>query len=133
MMIRNLISERFAGRALTVIFSLTILFHFAVIAGLVPIDMIWGGRLKTQEELYVFESISLVLNALLLWVVIIRMNYVKISVNPKVIRVVLWLMFLLFLLNTLGNLMAFNNLETYIFTPVTFLMAVFSLRLAIKP
>lgn len=133
MMIRNLISERFAGRALTVIFSLTILFHLAVIAGLVPIDMIWGGRLKTQEALYVFESISLVLNALMLWVVIIRMNYVKISVNPKVIRVVLWLMFLLFLLNTLGNLMAFNNLETYIFTPVTFLMVVFSLRLAIKP
>ncbi|GCC51108.1 hypothetical protein SanaruYs_13280 [Chryseotalea sanaruensis] len=131
-MIRKMISERFAGLALIVIFSLTILFHLAVIAGLVPMDMIWGGRLKTQGELYVFESISIVLNAFMLWIVTIRMNYFKFSVNPKVIRVVLWLMFLLFLVNTLSNLMAFNNLETYIFTPITFILALLSFRLAIK-
>lgn len=131
-MIRNIISEHNAGRALTAIFLLTILFHFAVILGFVPIDMIWGGRLKTQEELYVFESISLVLNALMLWVVASRMGYVKVVINLKVIRVILWLMVILFSLNTIGNLMAFNNLETYIFTPITFLMALFSLRLAIK-
>jgi hypothetical protein len=131
-MIRKMISERFADLALAVIFSLILLFHLLAIAGLVPIDMIWGGRLKTQGELYVFESISIVLNALMLWIVIIRMNYFKFSINPKVIRVVLWLMFLLFLVNTLGNLMAFNNLETYIFTPITFILALLSFRLAIK-
>jgi hypothetical protein len=134
-MLTKIISENFAGRALTVMFSLIILFHLAVIFGFVPIDVIWGGRLKTQEELYVFESISLVLNALMLWVILLRMDYLKSSINPKskAISVILWLMFCLFLLNTIGNLMAFNNLETYIFTPITLLLAIFSLRLAIKP
>lgn len=132
-MIRKIISERSAGRALTAIFLLIIPFHLAVIVGLVPFDMIWGGRLKTREELYVFESISLVLNTLMLWIVAIRMGYVKVLVTLKVTRVILWLMVILFSLNTIGNLMAFNNLETYIFTPITFLMALFSFRLAIKP
>jgi hypothetical protein len=132
MMIKKIISERIAGLALTAIFLLIIPFHLAVIVGLVPIDIIWGGRLKTREELYVFESISIVLNALMLWIVASRMGYVKVLINRKVIRVILWLMVILFSLNTIGNLMAFNNLETYIFTPITFLMALFSLRLAIK-
>ncbi len=129
-MIRNIISERTAGRALTAIFLLTILFHLAAIFGFVPIDMIWGGRLKTREELYVFESISIALNAIMLLIVASRMDYVKALTNRKVIRVILWLMVLLFSLNTIGNLMAFNNLETYIFTPITFLMALFTFRLA---
>lgn len=133
-MLRKIVSESFAGHVLSVIFSLIILFHLAVIFGLVPINMIWGGRLKTKEELYLFESISLVLNVLMLWVIVVRMGYVRPSINskPKVIRVILWLMFCLFSLNTIGNLMAFNNLETYIFTPITFLLASFSLRLAIR-
>lgn len=131
-MIKKIISERIAGLALTGILSLTILFHLAVVVGFVPIDMIWGGRLKTQEELYVFESISLVLNTLMLWIVIIRIGYTKARMNLKIVRVVLWLMVILFSLNTIGNLMAFNNLEAYIFTPITFILALFCFRLAIK-
>ena len=88
-MIRNIICERTAGRALTAIFLLTILFHLAAIFGFVPIDMIWGGRLKTREELYVFESISIALNVIMLWIVASRMDYVKVLINRKVIRVIL--------------------------------------------
>jgi hypothetical protein len=132
-MLRRLITEKFAAKSLTVLFSLTIIFHVTILFGLVPLDMIWGGRLQTKKELYFFECISLLLNALMLWVVTSRMGFSKAIGNKKVISVMLWVMVILFSLNTIGNLMAFNSLETYIFTPITFLMAVLSLRLCLKP
>jgi hypothetical protein len=41
-------------------------------------------------------------------------------------------MFVLFAINTVGNIFSNNELERLIFTPLTLLLAVFSLRLAIK-
>jgi hypothetical protein len=38
----------------------------------------------------------------------------------------------LFSVNTAGNLFAINDWERWIFTPLTFLLAIFSLRLAIE-
>ncbi|NBP68681.1 MAG: hypothetical protein EBU52_08030 [Cytophagia bacterium] len=132
-MLKRIITEKFAAKSLIVLFSLTIVFHVTVFVGVIPMDLIWGGRLQTKEDLYFFESVSLLLNGLMLWVVTSRMNYSKATGNKKVISVILWVMVILFSLNTIGNLMAFNSLETYIFTPVTFLMAVLSLRLCLKP
>jgi hypothetical protein len=132
-MLKRMITEKFAAKSLIVLFSLTIVFHVTVFFGLIPMDMIWGGRLQTKEALYFFESISLLLNGLMLWVITSRMNYGKAIGSKKVIYVMLWLMVILFSLNTIGNLMAFNRLEAYIFTPITFLMAVLSLRLCLKP
>ncbi len=117
---------------LIALFSLIILFHFAVLVGQVPMDMVWGGRLKTQEELYVFEAVSILLNGLMLWATIIRMRHLQSTHLPTFMGVIFGLMFVLFFLNTIGNLMAFNNLETYIFTPITFLLSFLSLRLALQ-
>ncbi|NBW35736.1 MAG: hypothetical protein EBR30_12100 [Cytophagia bacterium] len=132
-MLKRIITEKFAAKSLIVLFSLTIVFHVTVFVGVIPMDLIWGGRLQTKEDLYFFESVSLLLNGLMLWVVTSRMNYGKALANKKVISMMLWLMVILFSLNTIGNLMAFNRLEAYIFTPITFLMAVLSLRLCLKP
>ena len=132
-MIQKLITEKSAGTMLIILFLMIITFHVIVLIGLIPMDMIWGGRLKTQQELYVFESVSVLLNALMLWATIIRIRYIQPRQPSTFTRVVFWLMFILFFLNTIGNMMALNNLESYIFTPITLLLALFSLRLALKP
>ena len=49
---------------------------------------------------------------------------------PK-IYVALSIGFVLFFLNTLGNLTAKNVLETYIFTPLTLLLSIFCFRIAV--
>jgi hypothetical protein len=46
--------------------------------------------------------------------------------------VVFSLMFLLFLVNTAGNLASTNQLEKQLFTPLTLLLALLSLRVAVS-
>jgi len=116
---------------LTIIFSLTIVFHILVLVGLVPYDIVWGGRVKSVNDMYLFEAISLFLNAVFLFVVSAKSRVVKIRVSEKLLNVLLWIMAGVFLLNTLGNLMSTSELEKMIFTPVTLLLSILCILLAL--
>lgn len=116
---------------LIIIFSLTIAFHILVLMGLVPYDIVWGGRVKSVNDMYLFEAISLLLNAVFLFVVSAKSRVVKIRVSEKLLNVLLWIMAGVFLLNTLGNLMSTSELEKMIFTPVTLLLSILCILLAL--
>ena len=60
-----------------------------------------------------------------------QMSLLTIDIQKNVITYSLWLMTGLFLLNTLGNVTSKNKLEKRLFTPVTILLAIFSLTLAL--
>ena len=113
-----------------VILSCIILFHFLVLAGAIPSDIVWGGNLVDKSQLYTMEAISILVNSVMLFTILIFCRIVKLNVSRRIIIAAIWFMFGLFLLNTLGNLMAKNSLETYIFTPLTFLLSVFCFRIA---
>ncbi|MBE0639732.1 MAG: hypothetical protein IH598_14535, partial [Bacteroidales bacterium] len=49
--------------ALIAIFSATIVFHVLIVLRLIPYSFIWGGRLKSDRQMYVFEAFSISLNA----------------------------------------------------------------------
>ena len=36
------------------------IFHLLILSQIIPFEIVWGGKLKTTEEMYVFESISAV-------------------------------------------------------------------------
>ena len=129
-MIKRMISERNAGLAMLVLFSLILVFHLLVLSGIVPYDIAWGGRLKSREEMFVFESVSISLNTFMMIVVAVRSEFLSLSINRKVIRGILWGMTILFALNTVGNLFAVSSWETIIFTPITLVLSLLSLRLA---
>jgi len=40
-----------------VIYTLCILFHLLVLIKLIPYKMVWGGRLKTNADMYKLESV----------------------------------------------------------------------------
>ena len=128
----KLISERFVANGIIFILSGIVIFHFLIIAGIIPFEIVWGGRLKNQTEMLQFESISIALNLIMLTLVAIKAGLLKINLKPNFLKVSFWLMAVLFALNTLGNLLAVNTVETLIFTPLTFLLAVFSFRLALS-
>ncbi|TGK59465.1 hypothetical protein EHQ27_00265 [Leptospira wolffii] len=130
MFLKNPKAKRMAGNVLLLLFSLVTIFHVFVLIGLVPLDMVWGGRIQKQEELYWFEFISLALNFLFIYVVLARQEYIKTPIAPGILRMTLWVMVILFSLNTIGNLNALNRMETLIFTPITFLIAILCLALA---
>lgn len=130
-MINLMISERNAGLVMLVLFSLILVFHLLVLSGIVPYDIAWGGRLKNKEEMLVFESVSILLNTLMMSVVAVRIKFLKISISQKLITGILWGMTVLFAVNTVGNLFAVSSWETIIFTPITAILSILSLRLAI--
>ncbi len=113
-----------------ILFILIVIFHFLVIFGIVPFQNVWGGRLKTQEEMLKFEAFSIVLNLIFIAVVLVKAGFWKVKISPKIISIQLWVMTILFALNTIGNLFAVNNLEKYIATPITFILSILCFILA---
>lgn len=121
-----------AAKLLLGLFSLVFVFHLCVVLGWVPNTIVWGGRIQTREEFYVLESVSLIINTLFMWVVAQRAAYIKSIIPSKGLKIVLWAMTGLYALNTLGNLVAINSLEKYLFTPLTLISAVLCVRLALE-
>lgn len=129
--IRRLIPERLAINSLLLLFSLVTVFHLLVLVRIIPFEIVWGGRLKNTDEMVAFESVSLLLNVIMFSVVGLFAGLLKIKVNQKFITVAFWLMAIVFLMNTVGNVLSVNNTEKIIFTPLTFVLCVFCFRLAI--
>lgn len=128
---KNFISERFAIYGLLISLSLIAGFHLLVISGIIPFQIVWGGRLENSSQMLSFETVSISLNLLMIAIVAIYANLLKWRINQLVIRIGLWAMFILFFINTIGNLFSINELEKLIFTPITLVLSLFSLRLAI--
>jgi hypothetical protein len=59
----------------------------------------------------VFETLSIALNCLLGFVLLLKGEYVKPVVPLKLVNLVLWAYLVLFSVNTLGNLVAKTTLE----------------------
>ncbi len=111
--------------------TLAMLFHLLVLLGIVPADIVWGGRLQSRNELIQMESISLLLLAFMAVIVSMKARWIL----PKFYKIadyLVWLIPLLFFLNTLGNTQALNVTERIIFTPITFILTLISLRIALE-
>ena len=88
-----------------------IIFHACILVQLIPYEITWGGRLKNEEEMFVFESISILINLLLMGALLIKGGYVSRIIPLKIINIFLWFFFGLFCLNTIGNIIAKTNFE----------------------
>ncbi|TGM52272.1 hypothetical protein [Leptospira vanthielii] len=121
-----------ASKILIVLFSITMIFHGVALLQLIPYQYLWGGRLSSVEEMYVMETVSLVVNAFFLWACIRYIRYINQGLVPIWIRLVFGFIGIIFLLNTIGNLVAITNLETLLATPVTAFLSVICFSLVPK-
>lgn len=106
---------------LGIIIAVTV-FHLCILFKLIPYDIAWGGRLTNDQEMYVFESISIVINLFFGLVLLIKGNFIKQLRPIKVVNVILWIFLVIFALNTVGNLLAKTNFEKF-FSIVTLALA----------
>ncbi|WP_139955986.1 hypothetical protein [Flavicella sediminum] len=111
-------NQKLAIKILLGIFTAVILFHISILLKIVPYEITWGGRLKNDTEMYVFESLSLLINSLLIAVLLMKGNYIKAFLSTKTVSVILWVFCVLFGLNTIGNIFAETNFEKF-FTIIT--------------
>ena len=117
---------------LLILLSLLLLLHFIILLKIIPYKLIWGGRLKSNNEMYRFEIFSVLINSLFIIVILTQAGFLKINIPNKIITYALWFMTGMFILNTLGNAVSKNKIERLIFTPITILLAIFSLVLVLS-
>lgn len=106
---------------------LVIIFHLLIVIKIIPFNIAWGGRLNSEQEMYVFEGLSIALNLFLIWVLSLKAK------NPKnkYVNSILWVFFFIFSLNTIGNLFAHTNFEKF-FSIITLVFALLILKIVLK-
>ncbi|MFN7259374.1 MAG: hypothetical protein ACK5TU_05710 [Cyclobacteriaceae bacterium] len=98
-------------KTLIVIYSIITVFHSCILLKIIPYDITWGGRLQNDQEMYVFETTSIAINLFLIWILLMKGDFVQYKFPVKVIHVILWIFVVVFTLNTVGNIFAKTLLE----------------------
>ncbi|MEZ2658686.1 hypothetical protein [Aneurinibacillus aneurinilyticus] len=129
---KKLISIRLASNIIIAINAIAILMHVLILLKIVPYDFVWGGRLKSEANVIIFESISLVVQILFILIIAVKAGYVFKGKFKRTLNVGIWVMFGLMVLNTIGNLASNSSLETMVMTPLTSVLALLVFRLAIE-
>lgn len=133
--IRTLISFQRAARWSLGVFGLLILFHLGVILTMLfsdvnPVDYLWGGRMESREQLLQFEGVSLAVILLCFFLVLVVSERIHLLGWKRIAQIAMWVLFVLFLLNTLGNIVAKTAFEQSM-AVVTAMLAFLCLRLAL--
>ena len=111
-------------------------FHGVVIAGIVlgdyvPLEFLWGGRFESRTQLLTFEFVSLLVLLACLAIVLIRSGMFGSRRWVRATTGALWVLCVLFALNTVGNLLAKTTFEKSL-AVVTAALAVSCWRMAVE-
>ncbi len=98
-------------RLLLALNALVILFHACILIQLIPFTITWGGRLESSEEMYRFETMSIVVNLFFAWVLLMKGKYVSFSFSERKTTIILWIYVGVFILGTIGNFFAKSYFE----------------------
>ncbi|MBK9149893.1 MAG: hypothetical protein IPM26_02425 [Saprospiraceae bacterium] len=122
--------EKISAFGIIFILCILVLFHFAVVLKFIPYKNIWGGRLRSDREMYLFEAISILVTVLMLIFMLQIVGTIPSFIPDTGRNVFLWGMVILFFLSTVGNLNSKNRMEKQIFAPLSALLLVLSTLLA---
>jgi hypothetical protein len=106
----KLMNLRFASVLICLLLAV-IVFHFVILLKIIPYTIAWGGRLQNDGEMYLFETISILINLLLIFLVCMKTRRMSSFLPMKVVNGGLWFFFGVFILNTVGNLFAQTTFE----------------------
>ena len=112
--------------------ALLLLLHFSILIGLIPYDKVWAGRLKSVEEMYQFETVSILINVFVLIVLLVKRRMLKQQKQNKLMSYLLKALGVFFALNTIGNLFAESKLELILGTAVTLTLSVLFFKVSMK-
>ena len=128
---KKLISQKQAINIMIALLTVVLVFHALVLTGLIPYAIVWAGKINTAAEMRKLEVGSILVNAFGIFILVLKADYVKHRVPVKILNAIIWLLAVLFSLNTIGNLFAKSGFELYFFTPLTFILSVLCLRIVI--
>ncbi len=115
-----------------IIIELLLVLHFSILFGLIPYDQVWAGRLKSVDEMYQFETFSIIINVFILIVLFAKRRMVKQQKQNKWMNYLLKGFGIFFALNTIGNLFAESKLELILGTAVTLILSILFFKVSMK-
>jgi uncharacterized membrane protein len=115
--------SRIAIKLLLCLICVVTIFHLSILARIVPYNIAWGGQLHSDNEMYVFETVSIIINLFFGFVLLIKGGYIKSHFKQQAVNIILWVFLILFTLNTIGNLFAKSSFEK-LFSILTLISAV---------
>eukprot|EP01080_Neovahlkampfia_damariscottae_P012451 gene12451-gene5946 len=118
-----------------IIFSVFgMLYNASVLLNIIPREYAWGNRVE-ESQIAFFLIISVVINFLFLLLNLAHGKFIsfnKIGCKSQWISICFFIFSIIFFFNTIGNLLALNNLEKYIFSPLTFMLSLCCLDCALN-
>lgn len=126
------ISIYLTGNLLLLIFAFLFLFHMLVFIGFIPHGIVWAGRIKSKSDLIKLESVSLIILFVSIIIVGMKLEYFDFGLSSIYKNIGLWILFTLFLLNTLGNITSKNKFEKYTFGTLTIIITFLVFQMAIS-
>ena len=130
---KKLISAKLAGNILLFSLGLLFIFHILVLLKIIPAAIVWGGQIKgVPANLATLETVALLMTALFILIVAAKTGYIQAGKLSGAVTIGVWLIFIYLLLNTLGNLASGVSLEKLLFAPITIILALCALRLAVE-
>ena len=133
---KNFKFSGFASKASIIIYGLLLLFHLVIITGAgivdyITVDIVWGGRIETKEQLVILETISFLAVLLCLFLTMIKTGYLKIKCLSAISHYSMWILSIYFLLNTVGNITADTFFEKSL-ALISAALSILSFRLAME-
>ncbi len=119
-----------AGKVLMGLLALLIVMHVLLLARVIPYEVVWGGNIKDESQLNVFETTALIITAIFLIVVAIKLGYIEAPRLKRAADLGMWIVFAYFAMNIIGNLTSEVSWERLIFIPLSAVVALLSLRVA---
>ena len=117
---------------LLLLLVLLLIFHLLVVVKIIPYTVIWGGKIKSDKEMYRFEGISFVILLFISWISFQKIDLISSVFSKLILNVLFWIVTCFFALNTIGNLLSKNKLERIIFTPLALFTFVFCLIICLE-
>lgn len=114
-----MLTPKTAIKILLVLHSLVILFQVLVLLQVLPYHIVWAGKINTKEQMVGFMSVSILINALLILILLIKWKNITNNISNKIINGLIWAFVLIFALNTIGNLFSESWIELIFGTTLT--------------
>ena len=81
------------------ILFLVIVFHTLILTQIIPYTIVWAGKLKTTNEMFVFEIISIFINLFIVLILLLKGGLIKNNFSNKLLNGILWVFIILFFQN----------------------------------
>jgi hypothetical protein len=129
---KKFIGFKFASTSIIILCTLALFMHVLILFKIIPYHFVWGGQINNSTDLFIFESISIIVQILFLFIIAVKAGYLFKGKFNRIVTIGIWTMFAIMILNTLGNVVSSSYLETMVMTPITALLAILLFRIGIE-